>query len=147
MAGRNPIPQSAVLAYSFEGSTPKVLMITSRGRGRWVLPKGRIEDGQTAKEAALMEAYEEAGIRGEIAGSKIGTYSYSKFDQADGNAYRVRVFPMAVSDVSDDWPEKSERDRTWMDFPSAANAVEEPELRALLSDFGAMLTTLVVHKA
>lgn len=147
MASRNPVPQSAVLAYSFEGSTPKVLLITSRGRGRWVLPKGRIEEGQTPKQAALMEAYEEAGIRGEIAGSKIGTYSYSKFDQSNGNAYRVRVYPMTVSDLSDDWPEKAERDRIWMDFPSAANAVEEPELRALLSDFGDMLTTLVAQKA
>ena len=43
--------------------------------------------------------------------------------------------------------EKAERDRIWMDFPSAANAVEEPELRALLSDFGDMLTTLVAQKA
>ena len=53
---------------------------------------------------------------------------------------------MAVSQIADDWPEKNERDRTWMDFPSAANAVEEPELSALLSEFGDMLTTLVASK-
>lgn len=146
MSNSNHIPQSAVLAYSFEGGTPRVLMVTSRGRGRWVLPKGGIEEGQTAKQAALVEAYEEAGIRGEIAGSKIGTYSYSKVDQPKDNAYRVRVYPMAVSQIADDWPEKNERDRTWMDFPSAANAVEEPELSALLSEFGDMLTTLVASK-
>lgn len=147
MARTNGIPQSAVLAYCFEGGEPKVLMITSRGRGRWVLPKGRIEDGQTAKEAAVVEAYEEAGIKGELAETKIGTYSYTKLDNPKDNAFRVRVYPMAVSSMSDEWPEKSQRDRLWMDFPSAAKAVEEPELRVLLHDFGDMLSTLVAHKA
>ncbi|MBO6520001.1 MAG: NUDIX hydrolase [Rhodospirillales bacterium] len=147
MASKNEIPQSAVLAYSFEGGTPKVLMVTSRGRGRWVLPKGGIEEGQSAQEAAVAEAYEEAGIRGRVADSKIGTYTYSKVDQPEKCAYHVRVYPMTVSHMSDDWPEKDQRDRTWMDFPSAANAVEEPELRHLLNEFGTMLTTLVSHKA
>jgi 8-oxo-dGTP pyrophosphatase MutT (NUDIX family) len=146
MARATDIPQSAVLAYCFEAGTPKVLMITSRGRRRWVLPKGRIEEGHTAKETALLEAFEEAGIRGEIA-TKIGTYSYTKLDQSEQNSYRVRVYPREVASMSDDWPEKNERDRLWMDFTSAAKAVEEPELRSLLHDFGDMLSTLVAQKA
>ncbi|MEQ8320862.1 MAG: NUDIX hydrolase [Rhodospirillales bacterium] len=146
MASANNIPQSAVLAYCFEGGIPKVLMITSRGRGRWVLPKGRIEEGQTPKQAALLEAYEEAGIMGEVA-TKIGTYSYSKVDKPEDHAYHVKVYPMEVSSLADDWPEKNERDRLWMDFESAAKAVEEPELKALLFDFGDMLSTLVAQKA
>jgi len=147
MARVNDIPQSAVLAYCFEGGTPKVLMVTSRGRGRWVLPKGRIEDGQTAKQAAVAEAFEEAGITGALADTKIGTYSYSKIDRPDDNSYRVRVYPMAVSSMSDDWPEKHERQRLWMDFPSAASAVEEPGLQLLLRDFGDMLSSLVSKNA
>lgn len=146
MASQNDISQSAVLAYCFEGGTPKVLMITSRGRRRWVLPKGRIEDGQTAKEAAVLEAFEEAGIMGTVA-TKIGAYSYTKFDQPKENQYHVRVYPMVVSSIADDWPEKNQRDRIWMDFPSAANAVEEPELRSLLNEFGDMLITLVAQEA
>ena len=145
MARMDGIPQSAVLAYCFESGTPKVLMITSRGRRRWVLPKGRIEEGQTAKECALLEAYEEAGIKGEIA-TKIGGYSYTKLDQPGDTSYRVKVYPMVVSSISDDWPEKDQRDRLWMDFKSAANAVEEPELRALLHDFGDMLSALVAQE-
>lgn len=147
MASRNEIPQSAVLAYSFEGGIPKVLMVTSRGRGRWVLPKGGIEEGQSAKDAAIAEAFEEAGIRGRVADSKVGSYTYCKVDQPDTNAYHVRVYPMTVEHMSDDWPEKGQRDRTWMDFQSAANAVEEPELQHLLNEFGTMLTTLVIHKS
>lgn len=35
-------------------------------RGDWVLPKGRIELGETQEEAALREVKEEIGINGEI---------------------------------------------------------------------------------
>ena len=93
----------------------------------------------------LLEAYEEAGIKGEIA-TKIGGYSYTKLDQPGDTSYRVKVYPMVVSSISDDWPEKDQRDRLWMDFKSAANAVEEPELRALLHDFGDMLSALVAQE-
>mgnify|MGYP002636900037 CR=1 FL=1 len=143
----NGIQQSAVLAYSFEAGIPKVLMVTSRGRGRWVLPKGHVETGQSPREAALCEAFEEAGIQGQVAETKIGTYSYRKLDNDFEHAYRVKVYPMEVSQLADDWPEKNQRDRTWMDFPTAAHCVEEPELRALLKEFGDMLSALVVRTA
>ncbi|QQK07895.1 NUDIX hydrolase [Miniphocaeibacter halophilus] len=35
-------------------------------RGDWVLPKGRLEKGETREEAALREVNEEAGIKAEI---------------------------------------------------------------------------------
>lgn len=141
----NDIQQSAVLAYCFHADIPKVLMVTSRGRGRWVLPKGHIEEGQSPQEAALCEAFEEAGVTGHVADTKIGTYSYTKLDKLEDHSYVVKVYPMEVSKLAEDWPEKSVRNRTWMDFPSAANAVEEPELRILLNDFGDMLSALFVR--
>jgi uncharacterized protein len=57
------------------------------------------------------------------------------------------VYPMQVSTLADDWPEKNQRDRIWMDFPDASQAVEEPELQNLLRDFGEMLSALYFQKA
>ena len=37
-----------------------------KGRWRWTFPKGRIEPGETAEEAALREVYEESGLRARI---------------------------------------------------------------------------------
>ena len=54
---------------------------------------------------------------------------------------------MQVSTLADDWPEKNQRDRIWMDFPDASQAVEEPELQNLLRDFGEMLSALYFQKA
>lgn len=41
----------------------------------WCLPKGLIEPGETAKEAALREVMEETGLQGKVV-KKIGKISY-----------------------------------------------------------------------
>ena len=35
-------------------------------RGEWVLPKGRLEEGESREKAALREVREESGLRAEI---------------------------------------------------------------------------------
>ena len=62
------IPQSAVIPFRVEDGSPSVLLITSRRRKRWGVPKGLIEEWQTPRDAALEEAYEEAGVRGDLVG-------------------------------------------------------------------------------
>ena len=131
--------QSAALAYRFENGIPQVLMITSRNSGRWVLPKGHIEEGQTPRDAVLVEAYEEAGLRGEVAETEIGFYAYKKSDRPDVSKFKVAVYPMKVTDIETDWPEKKKRKRQWMDFETAADSVNERALKTLLNEFGAML--------
>ena len=44
----------------------RYLIITSLRGKHWVLPKGHIEAGESAQEAALRELSEEAGLKGEI---------------------------------------------------------------------------------
>ena len=55
--------QVAALCYRRDGDSKEVLLVTSRGTGRWILPKGWPIDGLDAGEAALQEAWEEAGVR------------------------------------------------------------------------------------
>lgn len=45
----------------------RVLLIQRRDNGRWALPGGLAEIGQTPAEGALKELWEEAGLRGEVA--------------------------------------------------------------------------------
>jgi 8-oxo-dGTP pyrophosphatase MutT (NUDIX family) len=43
---------------------PRYLLVEASGaRGRWVFPKGRVENGETAGAAARREVSEEAGVR------------------------------------------------------------------------------------
>jgi 8-oxo-dGTP diphosphatase len=48
--------------------TWEVLIIERRHRRDWSLPKGHLEPGETAEQAALRELEEETGVRGRILG-------------------------------------------------------------------------------
>ncbi|OAF11024.1 NUDIX hydrolase [Bradyrhizobium centrolobii] len=43
------------------GATPLVAIVRQRKRNEWVLPKGKLDDGETPKEAAHREVLEETG--------------------------------------------------------------------------------------
>ncbi|HEY8503871.1 MAG TPA: NUDIX hydrolase [Gemmataceae bacterium] len=106
----------------------KVCLVTSRTRGRWVIPKGVIDPGRSAGEAALIEAWEEAGLAGTLAPEPLGSYLYEKW----GAVCHVVVFRMRVTEVRDRWPEHAERQRCWLPPAEAAEHVEEEDLRAIL---------------
>ena len=44
----------------------------------------------------------------------------------------VEVFALAVEQLLDEWPEKSQRERRWFTLPQAAMAVEEGGLVTLM---------------
>jgi 8-oxo-dGTP diphosphatase len=44
-----------------QGETPLVAIVCLRKRGEWVLPKGKLDDGETPRDAALREVLEETG--------------------------------------------------------------------------------------
>lgn len=43
------------------GSAPLIAVVRQRKRNEWVLPKGKLDDGETPKEAAQREVLEETG--------------------------------------------------------------------------------------
>ena len=118
---------------ALDGSA-EILLITSRETRRWVIPKGWPMKGRTAAEVAMIEAFEEAGIEGEILGSKpIGTYRYLKLQLAGRRLpVRVDVFPMLVTAQLEDWPEKGQRAAAWFSPFDAAGMVAEPSLAKII---------------
>lgn len=134
--------QSGALIYRFGEQGLQFALVTSRGRGRWVIPKGHIEHGMTAWESATVEALEEAGIEGEIADYELGRYIYSKRDEAPHRLYEVAVYPMLATGILDDWCEAGERRRDWVSPFEAAQRIEERELRHLLTDFAAVVSAI-----
>ena len=100
------------------------MLLTSRGTGRWVLPKGWAEKGMTGSAMAAKEAMEEGGIVGEVRAKRIARYEYTK----DGIDLRVDVFPLEVHSLLDDRPERAERTRQWFTLSQAAMEVDESGL-------------------
>lgn len=104
------------------------MLITSRRKGRWIIPKGVIELRSSASESACKEAYEEAGIKGRASRAPLGEYQYNKW----GGVCTVQVLLLEVETMLETWPEKSIRRRQWMTISEAARSVEEPELQRLI---------------
>jgi 8-oxo-dGTP pyrophosphatase MutT (NUDIX family) len=115
-----------------------VMLVTSRETGRWVLPKGWAEKGLTGPELAAKEAFEEAGLIGEMAAKRVGSYRYLKqLPKGRSVTCEVDVFPMRVDQLLDDWPERGQRKREWFTFGQAAMVVDEGDLVTLLLNLDA----------
>lgn len=126
--------QVAALCYRETNKGKRVLLITSRDTGRWIIPKGWQMKGRSDAEAALQEAWEEAGVKdAKVTPTPIGTYKYLK-GLKDGSSVpiKTRVFAAQVTSMSETFPEVKQRIRKWFSPAQAARLVAEPELKALL---------------
>jgi predicted phosphate transport protein (TIGR00153 family) len=131
------ITQYGVLPYRTDAAGGlQILLITSKERRRWVIPRGNPIPFFLNYESAAREAFEEAGVEGKIATAPIGSYRYGKRRRSGAEAAAiVTVYPLRVTREAKDWPERSQRRRQWFDRADAVEAVEEPELKALLLAF------------
>ncbi|MBT8424963.1 MAG: NUDIX hydrolase [Silicimonas sp.] len=128
--------QFGALCWRVVNDKVQVLLITSRRRKRWILPKGWPMDEATPVEAAQTEAWEEAGVTGKAQSVCLGIYSYIKeMDEGEQLPCVVAVFPVKVKKIRSDWPEKSMRRRKWMSLKEASKAVAEKELADIIAGF------------
>lgn len=128
--------QFGALCYRVQKGNIQVLLITSRGSKRWIVPKGWPMDGATPAKTAEREAFEEAGVEGKVTGNCIGIYSYTKDMGADEDLHcMVALFPIKVQKLHAVFPEYKERRRRWFSLKKAAKALGEPELSQIVKSF------------
>ncbi len=130
--------QYAALPVSNEAGNLKVMLVTSRGTGRWIIPKGQPERKLKPFEVAAKEAYEEAGLVGQVRQRAVGTYRSVK-GRRDGTAEPclVKVYLLEVECQLDDWPEKGEREIAWFSPAQAAMKVADGGLVEILLNLSA----------
>jgi 8-oxo-dGTP pyrophosphatase MutT (NUDIX family) len=135
MAKRGHI-QIAAMPWRKSKADVEVLLIKSRETRRWVIPKGWPMDHLKDFNAAKVEAYEEAGVRGRVTRKPVGSFRYDKqMKSSELRDVTVTVYALHVQAVLTSWPEKSERPRKWFSCEAAAKAVAEPGLQKLLRGF------------
>ncbi|KEA02987.1 MULTISPECIES: NUDIX hydrolase [Rhizobium/Agrobacterium group] len=110
----------------------EILLITSRDSGRWVIPKGWSMPKKKPHQVARQEAWEEAGVRGQVRKKPFGYYTYAKkIGRGELVPSVVQVHLMNVSALEEDFPEKGQRQLRWFSPTDAVRAVDEFELRGL----------------
>jgi ADP-ribose pyrophosphatase YjhB (NUDIX family) len=133
---RNTDIQYGALPYRMGPHGREILLITSRGTKRWVIPKGWPMVGKKPRRVAEIEAFQEAGVKGVIEKKPLGFYPYSKL--LPGGAERlclVEVYPLRVTQEAMKWREQSERERMWFRADEAAGLVDEGGLGLLIDEW------------
>ncbi|HUG61656.1 MAG TPA: NUDIX hydrolase [Methylomirabilota bacterium] len=129
--------QVAALPFRRTGNdSVEVLIMTSRETRRFVIPKGWPMKKRRKNEAAAIEAFEEAGVRGTIGKKPLGRYTYWKRLKETFTLVRVVVYPLEVVESLEDWPERDERLVSWLKPADAALLVDEPGLAKIIREVG-----------
>ena len=120
-------PQSAAIPYIRTSSSLQIVLITNSSRTAWIYPKGLIEPGMTPTESAANEAYEEAGVLGQIEANPIDEYHDEKW----GGVCHVQVYALKVDEILSDWDEKGFRERIILPFSEALRQVKPVQRRGI----------------
>ncbi|MCH2175909.1 MAG: NUDIX domain-containing protein [Lentisphaeria bacterium] len=111
------IPKVGVIPYILHEDKVQLVLIRNRSNTTWIFPKGNPEHNKTAREQALQEAWEEAGIRGTLHKPKIviknGQTSYT-------------FYIMRVEEVANEYPENRYRIRKICSTQEAYSLIKRP---------------------
>ncbi|MBU1385207.1 MAG: NUDIX hydrolase [Alphaproteobacteria bacterium] len=114
----------------------EILLVTSRETRRWVTPKGGRMTGKSDAEAAALEALEEAGVEGAVSDQPLGTFRYLKVLKRRAPRWCVvALYSLKVTVEHSEWHEQAQRDRVWLPRETAAEWVDEPDLKVLIAAF------------
>ena len=120
--------QAGVIPFRRKRGVVEICLIRTIGQKKWKIPKGFVDPGESVEEAALKEAWEEAGLRGRLVGGSIGSYEYEKWDLD----LTVEVYLMEVTGEEDVWDESEFREREWARLDDAFERLESHPVCALL---------------
>ncbi|HXO38556.1 MAG TPA: NUDIX hydrolase [Candidatus Acidoferrum sp.] len=117
-------------------STPRgdeVMVVYRKRHQDWVLPRGKVKDGESFQEAAMREVQDETGCSCRI-GNYLGTISYS-----DNGVPKVVLF-WKMTLVEDKGARNSEEigEALWLQTPAAIERLSHAQEKALLSRIGSL---------
>ena len=101
--------QYAALPFRIQQSGLRIMLITTRRKGRWSIPKGSQINNEKPHRTAAVEAYEEAGLIGAVQKARVGKFRHKRRRCATHQYFEVSVFPMEVTGQEKWWPEKGEK--------------------------------------
>ena len=119
-ADKSTIKQAGAIPFRREEKGLRICLVTSSGSGRWGIPKGIIDPGETPQETALKETEEEAGVTGRVFDDPVGKYRYRKW----GSEMVVRVYLLEVSNEFREWAEQDVRKRRWVSMKKASELLD-----------------------
>lgn len=123
-------PRSAAIPLLIDNEGIKIVLVTTmpKEKNNWIFPKGHVEFNMTAHDSAAKEAYEEAGVQGQINPTIFDEYQHQKW----GGTMHVEVYTLEVSKILDIWPEMRSRNRQIVSLDQAIEIVQSVQKQSLI---------------
>lgn len=133
LIARPDFVQVAAYCWRAHEGNKDILLITS-SNNNWIIPKGWPINGMDGAQAALTEAWEEAGVIADPANVSFAGMFQGHKEMWEGMLVdaRTHVYAVPVTDLADDYPEIHKRRRIWAPADTAADLVNDPALADFL---------------
>lgn len=129
---REPTSGGIVFRYTKDGKDIEILLIQD-SKGRWTIPKGHIEPGETAKVTARREIEEETGLRNVSVLVWLGKihFKYRRLDKLvlmTTQVYLVQSLDSHERPIAEKWM----KGIRWFSFNEALNIIEYEDIEKLM---------------
>lgn len=120
------VAQSGGVVFRLENGEPWILIVRARKNPTaWIFPKGHVEPGESAVQAALREVREEAGVEGVVVASLHPALEF----QSGAESVRVEYFLIAATHEAHS---DEGRDKRWLPPAQALAQLTYENARSLL---------------
>jgi ADP-ribose pyrophosphatase YjhB (NUDIX family) len=120
------VRQAGGIVIKKSGQRRSVLLVRAKKDPTvWIFPKGHVEEGETAAEAALRETREEAGVKGEVVKAVGGPLEFNN------GRYDVTVQYFLIRPKSES-AETDGREKRWFAVDDALDVLQFDGARRLL---------------
>jgi 8-oxo-dGTP pyrophosphatase MutT (NUDIX family) len=122
--------------YAIIDGKPKIILIKNRFTKRWVMPKGKLDPGETVEQAAVREVEEETGVKGRILeylGQNRFFFSFGKkrYHKTVDVYFMEAVGDTKLDPAKFDPHDKFVSDARWFDPDKVAGALPYVNLRPM----------------
>jgi ADP-ribose pyrophosphatase YjhB (NUDIX family) len=117
-------------------SAEQFLLVRRRGDDQWSVPKCGLISRSTMAWTAAREAFDEAGVCGEVAATPLGSYRLLECKHGILSLptfVEVVLFPLEVETQLDQWPDKRIRERRWFNVHEVRYLIASRPLWHLMS--------------
>jgi len=123
----------AIAIRTRDGAVEALVVRSKKDPSAWIFPKGHIDPGESAAEAAIRELQEEAGVDGEVI-KEIGMLAFQSGREFVEVTYYLTRFIRTV-------PPSEDRDADWLPIAEARQRLSFETARQLLDTAAAAFVT------